>query len=365
MRYPPEILPMWVADMDYPVAPAITAALHERVDHGVFGYTLPTPELLETCCTYFARRWNWQVDPEWLVVSPGLGVSIHTVARYLGDLQLGLLTPEPIYHVFRDAPSHTKRQRIDIAFTRAGDDWELDPDTIVAKAKAAGGASILMLCNPHNPNGKVFTHSELETLAQLALEHDWIICSDEVHADSILDDDLQHLPIAALDPEVAQRCVTMQSPSKSFNIAGLNFAVLVIENKTLREAYCAGAKGQVVSQLNPFGMAAGKVAWDGSCDDWLQESNAHLRANRDLLSAGIAEIDGITMLPLPATVLAWLDVSALGVPNPAQHFENHGLGMSPGAVFGWPNYMRLNFGCDRATLELGLERLATAAQAAT
>lgn len=357
LKYPPEILPLWVADMDFPAPPQVVDAVRERVDHGVFGYSLPTAELVETCLAYFARQWAWQVKPEWLVFSPGLGVSIHTVSRYLGNPELGMLVPVPIYHVFRTAPARAQRQQIDVPMVRDGDGWALDPEQVATAAKQAGGAGILMLCNPHNPNGKVFTRNELETLAELALRHDWLICADEVHADLILDADATHVPIASLHPSIAARCVTMQSPSKTFNVAGLNFAVVVIPDRAVRERYMYGAEGQVNSLLNPFGMAATQAAWGGSCAKWLDACITFLRGNRDLLRQAIADIDGITMLPLPATYLAWLDVSALGLANPAAHFEAHGLGMSSGEIFGCPGYMRLNFGCDRATVELAIARL--------
>ena len=356
-HYPANVLPMWVADMDYSTAPPILEALHERINHGVFGYTLPSQELIETCCQYFARRWDWRINEEWLVMSPGLGVSIHTATRYLGDLSKSILIPQPIYHVFRNAPIRAKRNSINIPFTRAGDGWELDPELLVELADKQGGASVLMLCNPHNPNGKVFTKTELETLAQLAIEHDWIICSDEVHADLILEDDLTHIPIASLGPEVSKRTVTMQSPSKAFNIAGLNFAVCVIEDEKLRETYRYGAQGQVVSQLNPMGMIAGKIAWSGQCDDWLKASNNHLKNNRNMLFNAVKDIQGITMLPLPSTYLAWLDISELNLPDPATHFEDHGLGLSPGNVFGCDKHMRLNFGCSKDTLQQGINLL--------
>lgn len=363
-KYPASVLPMWVADMDFAVAPAIASALHARADHGVFGYTLPTDEVIEVCCAYFARRWDWQVEPEWLVFAPGLGVVIHTVTRYLGNLELGVLTPSPIYHIFRKAPPRASRPRIDVPFVRSGTGWEIDANALVAAASAVGGAGVVMLCNPHNPNGKVYTRSELELLGQLACEHDWVIYADEVHADLILDADKTHIPIASLSPEIAARCITSHSPSKAFNVAGLNFAVNVIADPVLRKQYVYGASGQVVSQLNPFGYAAAVAAWNGSSDAWLADCVTQLRINRDLLFDAVSALPGISTLPLPATYLAWLDVSELGLADAHAHFVSHGLGLSPGKDFGDANYLRLNFGCDQATLELGIKRLRAGVAAA-
>ena len=365
MKYPPDILPMWVADMDFKAADPIIAALQARVEHGVFGYTLPTPTLLATCQDYFARRWNWHIEPDWLVVSPGLSVAIHTVSRYLRDPSQGLLVPQPIYHVFRNALSQGRRQRIDVPMVADGTGWTLDPDALKHAADAAGGASVLMLCNPHNPNGKVFTRAELEILAELSLREKWLICSDEVHADLILDDGLEHIPIASLSPEVAKICLTMQSPSKAFNVAGLNFAVLVIADPELRKQYQLGAYGQVISQLNPLGMVAAQAAWSGQCDAWLAVCIRQLRANRDQLLHDVATITGVHMNPLPATFLAWLNVSELGLTDPHAHFAKHGLGLSAGQDFGDTDYLRLNFGCDQETLQLGIDRLREGAAAAS
>ncbi len=357
-----ETLPLWVADMDFPAAEPILDAIRRRVDHGVFGYSLPSAQLLETACAYFLRRYGWRVEPDWIIFSPGLGVALHTVCR-MASLQTGnILTPAPIYTVFRHAPAWAGRNRIDVPFIRDGDDWQLsDPSEAAA---AVGGADVLMLCNPHNPNGKIFTRSELEQLAEQAAAADWIICSDEVHADLILDSGLEHIPIAGLAPETSSRTITLQSPSKAFNLAGLNCATVVIEDPALRDRYRKAARGQVIDQLNPLGMAACEAAWNGSADSWLSELLECLRANRDRVAAAAAAVEGITMPQLASTYLAWLDVSGLGLAYPPAHFEAHGLGMSSGSLYGDSNYMRLNFGTDAAIVAEACSRLRAAAQAA-
>ena len=359
-KYPDGVLPMWVADMDLRCAEPIIAALHERVAHGVFGYSLPSEQLVSTCVEYCQRRWDWRVDPSWLVFSPGLGVAIHTVTRYLGDLQQPVLVPKPIYHVFRNATGRASRQRADIPFVLEDGHWQFDMQTLTDNASRYGPGCVLMLCNPHNPNGKVFTRRELEELAELALRNNWLICADEVHADLILDANCPHIPIASLSPEVAKISITLQSPSKAFNIAGLNFAILVIADPELREQYRHGAAGQVVSQLNPLGMAAAIAAWGGASDQWLEGCIALLRANRELLAAAVSEQPGLTMPHLASTYLAWLDISTLNLEDPAGHFQRHGLGLSPGAQFGDANAMRLNFGCSTQTLTEAIRRLRTA-----
>ena len=360
-----DVLPMWLADMDFPAADPILDAIRARVDHGVFGYSLPDRELLEVACSYLQRRWDWKVDPEWITVSPGLGVALHTVCRMAGMETGGILTPRPIYTAFRNAPAWAGRKRIDVDFRldRENNVWLLDDPA--QAASEAGGADVLMLCNPHNPNGKVFSRQELEKLAEAAAANDWIICSDEVHADLIVDD-CRHIPIASLAPETGRRTITLQSPSKAFNLPGLNFGIVVIEDERLRNRYRQAARGQVIDQLNPLGMAAARAAWDGSCDEWLRQLIVHIHDRREQVYDTVVELDGRIRMPhLISTYLAWLDISALKLEDPHDHFLGHGLGISPGSRYGDPSFMRLNFGTDTETVAEGCRRMAAAVQALT
>ena len=351
-----DILPAWVADMDFPAAPPILRAVEERARHGVFGYSEPPAKLAEVVAEYFLRRWRWRISPEWIVWSPGLGVSIHTVCRMAGQPGDDILTPSPIYHVFRKAPAMAGRNRADVPMTLGADgQWRLE----IAALEAAAGprARVLQLCSPHNPNGKVFTKDELVALAEFCERKNLILSADEVHADLILDENARHHCVAALDESVADRCIVMQSPSKAFNVAGLNFAVVVIPNADLRRRYRETAAGQVISHLNPFGFAAALAAWGGECDEWLRALVAQLRKNRDALASAAAKWLGVEMSRLDSTYLAWLDVRGLNLKNPPAHFEARGVGMSPGEVFGDAGFMRLNFGCPPKTLREIMRRL--------
>ncbi|MBF2734959.1 MAG: aminotransferase class I/II-fold pyridoxal phosphate-dependent enzyme [Betaproteobacteria bacterium AqS2] len=363
-RYPEGTLPMWVADMDFPAAGPILEALRARVEHGVFGYTLPDQKLLEACMAYFERRWSWRTKAESFVFSPGLGAGIHTATRYLGEPASAVIVPEPVYPPFRKATVRAERPRRDLRM-RLRDDgiWELDLDEL-NDAAAANPGGVFMLSNPHNPNGKVYEQAELERIAEICLAHGVTVCADEVHADLILDEGLRHVPFASLGPEAARICVTLQSPSKAYNVAGLNFAALVIDDPELRARYERGAYGQVVAQLNPLGMAAATAAWSGACDEWLRDCVAHLRGSRDLLHARLNAIAGVAMPPLPATYLAWVRVAELSLANPFEHFLAHGLALSDGRDFGDPEHLRWNFGCGRDQLEEGLRRFEKAAEAA-
>lgn len=356
------IMAMWVADLDFPVAEPIHEAIARRIKSGIYGYCVPTERLLETICNYFLRKWNWTISPEWIVFSPGLGVAIHTVCRLPGLDGGGILTPCPIYTQFRTAPGFAGKRRIDVPWRFQNGNMSLSAQDFAAADDGRG--KVMMLCNPHNPNGHVFSRAELANLAEIAIEKDWIICTDDVHADLVLDTDRNYVPIATLGPEVAARTIHLQGPGKAFNIAGLQFAVVVIPDKVLRGRYATAKRGQVSNQLNPIGMAAGEAAWSGDCDGWLAGLISCLRANRDMLAEGIAQTDGLSMTHLASTFLAWLDISALRLADPQEHFSRHGLGMSAGAEFGDANHMRLNFGTDRATVSEALARLQAAAASA-
>lgn len=356
-----DIIPAWVADTDFPAPPPVLTAMTARLRHGVFGYADIPQGLPEVVCDYFWRRWQWRVSPPELFFLPGLGAAIHIVCRMAAGG--GILTPSPIYHVFRYAPALAGAKRLDAKILLDDDGvWRLPMGNITKAAN--NNTRLFQLCNPHNPNGKIYERDELLDIAAFCEQRDIIICADEVHADLILDDDKKHLPIASIDESIARRVITLQSPSKAFNIAGLNFAVAVVP-ESLRAKFSAAAAGGVISHLNPFGMTAAMAAWGGECDNWLIQSNAHLRANRDKLSAAVAAIPGITMPHLAATYLAWLNVKGLALANPPQYFESNGIGMSSGADFGDGDYMRLNFGCTPKLLTTIITRITRAAKAAT
>ena len=363
-KYPKEVIPAWVADADYTAAKAIIAAMRQRLDHGVFGYSTAPPELPQTICEYFSHRWNWNIQPEWINYSPGLGVAIHNSCRLAAGG--AILTPQPIYHVFRDAPQLAQAQRIDVPMEYDGNTWQL-PMQALENAKnndAACNSKVFQLCNPHNPNGKVYSKDELFAIAEFCERHDLIIFSDEVHADLILDSEPTHIPIASLAPEIAQRTITVQSPSKAYNIAGLNFAVVIIENDALRARYQQAARGKVLEHLNPFGYNAAVAAYNGSCEAWWLAQRTHLRANRQRLQTAIDELPAVTMPHLASTYLAWINVEALQLADAPAHFLRHGLGMSPGEDFGDARYMRANFACSPESLEEIIKRFTAAVGAA-
>ncbi len=355
-----DIIPLWVADTDAKVAPAITEAIHRRADHPIYGYGTTPDYLIDNILHYFERRWQWKLQKEWLVLSPGLGVAIHNTTRMIsGDQPTGIMTPSPIYHAFRLTTGFFHQNRQDMVMTLNDEGrWQLSIQAMTAAYTA--NSRLFHLCNPHNPNGKVYTQQELEAIADFCIQHDLIICSDEVHADIILDDNTKHVPIASLSPEIAKRTITMQSPSKSFNIAGLNFSVIIIPDPSLRQRYIKATQGHISGHLNVFGIEAASAAWSGKADDWLISMNDVLRQNRDTLKTAIDGLSGITMSHLQSTYLAWLNIKQLNLTDPPAFFAECGLGMSAGEIFGDNDYMRLNLGCSPELLCEVIVRLTSA-----
>jgi cysteine-S-conjugate beta-lyase len=235
----------------------------------------------------------------------------------------------------------------------AGGRWVWDEQALAAAARPA--SRLLMLCNPQNPGGTIFTRGELERLAAFAEKRDLVICSDEIHAEILLDEGKPHVPIASLAPETCRRSVTLLSPNKAFGFPGAGCAFAIIEDPELRRAFGADHHA-TVHDASVFGYEAALAAYR-ECDDWLHAQLAYLRANRDLVERNIAATPGLAMAHVEATYLAWIDASGLGVKDPYRHFLERGIALSPGTQFGAPGFVRLNFGTQRAMLEEALRRM--------
>ncbi len=352
-----DILPLWVADMDFAAPPVVLDALQQRIAHGVFGYGSPTPALTESVLTHLADQYGWAIEPEWIVWLPGLVTGLNVACRAVdGDV----LTATPIYPPFLSAPHFSGRtlNRAELACREDGWHW----DNLALKNALTATTRLFLLCHPHNPVGRCWNREELLDLAHFAEENDLIVCSDEIHCGLILDADKRHIPFASLSPEAAKRSITLMAPSKTFNIPGLGCAFAVIPDAPLRRRFLHAMDG-IVPHVNVLGLAACEAAYrDGA--DWQRALIAYLAGNRDLLEVAVDAISGVKMHHVEATYLAWIDVRALGLAKPAAHFEAHGLGLSDGADFGAPGWLRLNFGCPRHTLNEALQRFANACRAA-
>ena len=351
-----DILPLWVADMDFRSPPAVIRALQHRVAYGVFGYTITSQELNDVVVAMLINLYDWRVEPEWLVWLPGLVTGLNVVCRALGEEGDDVMTAVPVYPPFLTAPEHFRRNLIKVPLEEKNNRWQFDFDRLEKSITAK--TRVFILCNPHNPVGRVYTRDELETLAAICNKHDIAICSDEIHCGLILDKDKPHIPMAFLDPETAARTITLMAASKTFNLPGLGCAFAVIGEKNLRQRFKEAMAG-IVPMVNTLGYTASRVAFE-DCSDWHEALLDYLRGNRDTVQEAVNRMPHLSMAPVEATYLAWIDMRAAGIRNPAAFFEDAGVGLQDGIEFDGPGFVRLNFGCSRSLLEKALLRMAAA-----
>ncbi|MEZ4386850.1 MAG: PatB family C-S lyase [Candidatus Krumholzibacteriia bacterium] len=346
-----DILPLWVADTDFQSPPEVAAALHERVDHGVFGYTQASAELTGEVVDFLARTFRWRVEPDWLVWLPGLVSGLSVCCRAFAGPADGVLTTTPIYPPFLRCPVAMERTLQTAPLCLAHGRWVFDWDAFAAAIDPR--TRLFLFCSPHNPCGRLWTREELQQLADACARHDLIVCSDEIHNQLVLDDS-PHVPLATLSPEVAARTVTLMAPSKTYNIAGLACSYAIIPDPELRRRFTRAA-AMIVPHPNLMGYTAALAAYRHG-GPWLAAQLEYLREARDLIEAAVAELPGVSMTHVEATYLAWLDCRELQLAETARHFEDHGLGFQAGREFGLKGFVRWNFGTTHANLREALAR---------
>lgn len=367
--YPDDVLPLWVADMDFMAPEALLAELQAKLAHGIFGYEYPHKELKETVARRMKKLHNWQVSADAVVTTPGVISGFNAAARTVCMPGDGILIQPPVYPPFLSvsdnvglhqqlAPlmqvnsGHTLRYKID---------WE-----VFETAVNSGGAKtrMFLLCQPHNPIGQIYSREELIRMADICLKNDMYICSDEIHSEILLGE-AKHIPIASLDPDIADRTITLIAPSKTFNIAGLHCSFAIIQNEELRDQYKKTVE-RMTLHVSSLSLAATQAAFSGACDDWLAALNQYLTANRDCVIDFIAkELPGIRTTVPDASYLAWLDCTELVKSgkissSPYKFFLHEAkVALNDGVHFGpgGEGFVRLNFGCPRVTLVDALERM--------
>lgn len=370
-QYPSDTIPMWVADSDYAVAPEITAALQQRLQHPVLGYGKTSEKLKKLIVERAAQKYHWQIKPEWICFIPGVVGGLNIARAIMGEPGSQAITAKPVYpHLINGAPllgqgmqfypmlnQQTKNQK-----------WRYTPDFEALKATLTAQTRMLMICNPHNPVGTVYHADELANFAAIAEANDLLICSDDIHADFVLDTEAVYRPIASLSPAVSQRTITLMAASKTFNIAGLNCAFAIIENPDIRTAFVSQVKG-LIGGVNILGLIATEAAYEYG-DDWHQAQLTHLRENAHYCYARINAMPLLSMNALEATYLAWVDASKLNallasqpIKDAYHYLLHYKVAVSNGEAFGVPSFIRLNLATDRATLQAGLDRIEAAVMA--
>jgi cystathionine beta-lyase len=342
--------------MDFRSPPAIIDALHERVAHGIFGYTHPPEELAPALLEHLEQAYGLIAKEEWLVWIPGVVCGLNLACRAVGDVDDQVVAFTPVYPPFLSAPPLSRRALVKVPLRLHDGRWEMDLEELERAITAR--TRLLMLCSPHNPVGRAWSAAELTAIAEAAERHDLVICSDEIHSGLVLEEGRRHIPIAALSPSICRRTITLQAPSKTFNIPGLACSFAVIADPELRSAF-RKAKAGTVPSVNTLGYTAALAAYRYG-EPWRRELIEYLRGNRDLVQAAVGRMDGLTMTSVEATYLAWIDTRESGLANPARFFEDAGVGLSDGADFDAPGFVRLNFGCPRPLLAKALDRMSEA-----
>jgi len=358
LQYPEDVLPLWVADMDFVSPEPVIRALHERVDHGVFGYPRSRADLKELIVGRMQERYGWCIHAEDVLLIPGVIRGFNMACRAAGP-DGEALVQTPIYPPMLCAPGNAGLARRDNELPAS--DCSNEIDWADFEAALRGDVRVFLLCNPHNPTGRVFREEELLRMGELCLKHDVIICSDEIHCDLIYSGQT-HIPIASLSAELAAQTITLMSPSKTYNIAGLDCSFAIIQNPELRRRFNRARAG-LVGGVNIFGQAAAAAALkDGQ--EWLDQVLAVLESNRNFLFEYVGrEWPGVKMFLPEATYLAWLDCRGLNLENPHEFFLNRArVAFNDGASFGkgGEGFVRVNFGCPRKTLEEALARCTAA-----
>ncbi|MEC8190612.1 MAG: PatB family C-S lyase [Verrucomicrobiota bacterium] len=350
-----EILPMWVADMDFEVAPEIRAALQARLDHGVFGYTVPFAEPIDAVLNYLLRQHNYSVEASWLNFLPGLVPAINLCCHAFTGPKDSVMTVTPVYPPFLSAPNYAGRELIKVPLCLGSEDlWTFDFEAMQAAIKP--NTKVFILCNPHNPIGRVFTRDELTNLSDFCERNDLIVISDEIHCDLLFDSKAQHVVTATLNSSMAKRTVTLMAPSKTYNLPGLACAFSIIEDSSLRQQFNKTIRG-IITEVNCFGYAGCAAAYNHG-EPWRQALLIYLRGNYELIYSTLeSKLPEVLFRPMQSTYLAWFDVSQLNIKNPTLFFEDNGVGLSDGTPFGGAQHVRMNFGCPRSRLEVALEKI--------
>ena len=358
-KYGAGVIPMWVADMDFVSAEPIVKALHQRIDHGIFGYTLPPDELRIVIRERLKGLYSWEIEDDDLLFSPGLVTGLNVAFQAYAAPGDGVLAQTPVYFHFIKDPVWHGRILNEPPLVQKGDTYEIDFDRF--EASITDRTKLFVLCNPHNPVARVYTRGELETLAEISLRRHLIIISDEIHCD-LLYPGYRHIPIATLSPEVADRTVTLMAPSKTYNLAGLQCGFIIMKNRNLQTAWRNTSLG-IVPGVNIMGHVAALAAFkDGQ--EWLDQVLAYLTENRDVLAQHVKDhLPGARMSKMEATYLAWLDCRETGIRGNLMEFflKQVCVGLNDGAEFGkgGEGFVRLNFACPRKTLRDAIDRMAS------
>ena len=352
----PNVIPLWVADMDFKSPQSVLETVRHSSEHGNFGYGNPPSGLFEIIVSRTSELYNWTIDPNWIVWLPGMVCALNVTCRALTGEASKAIIQTPIYPPFLTASANFDLPLAKVPLTLDNGRFTIDFRSL-SELKTQPG-DLFMLCHPHNPVGTLFNKEELNLLIQWVVERDLYLCSDEIHCDLILDDELQHIPPASLDHRIAEKTITLMAPSKTFNIAGFGCSFAVISNPGLRAKFKKAMRG-IVPDPPALGFLLAEAAYrDGEA--WRFSLIKYLQGNREMAMSALNQMEGLVPYSPEATYLLWIDATNLPVDRPHKFFEENGVGLSDGADFDAPGFLRLNLGCSRKLLAEALARMSKA-----
>ena len=362
---PKDVLPFWVADMDFSIAQEVEDALVKRCQHGIFGYSEATDGYFAALQNWYLKHFNWQVQRPWLIKTPGVVFALAMAVKAFTEPGDGVLVQQPVYYPFTEVIRDNDREVVNAPLALVNGHYEIDFADLEQKL-ANPKVKLMFLCSPHNPVGRVWTKEELLKVGDLCLKYNVITVSDEIHSDFVWDDNV-HTPFATLGEEYQQNCIVCTAPSKTFNLAGLQVSNIFIPNQKLRRAFRKQIDAAGYSQLNTLGLVACQAAYTYG-EEWLTQVKAYIRSNITFVDDYLKQnLPQIKMLPIEGTYLVWLDCSALGMTADEREqwlWHEAKLWLDGGGIFGKEGeaFERINVACPRATLLQGLEQLKAAVE---
>lgn len=357
-----EVLPMWVADMDFQTPQPVIDVLVDRAKHGIFGYTILDNNVKSAITNWLERRHDWSIQTDWLSFSPGVVASLHMAIQAFTEPGDKVLIQTPVYTPFYNVIKKHDREIVKNPLVKQDNHYKIDFNDLEEKLKS--GVKAFVLCSPHNPVGRVWQKSELEKMAELCLTYNVLLISDEIHGDLTFPGN-KHIPIATLSEEINQQTVTFMSPSKTFNLAGLQASYIVTANEKKRTILTEQLESQGHHMLNTMGNIAMEAAYQHG-DEWLDELRNVLQSHRDYVENSFKQhANKLQVIQSEGTYLLWIDCSGLGLDAKALKsfmIEQAGVGLNAGIEYGeeGSQFMRMNIACPRATLEEGVSRIINA-----
>ncbi|EDZ64825.1 aminotransferase [beta proteobacterium KB13] len=351
-KYNKDIIPLWVADMDFETPQCVIDAVAKRLNHKIFGYTHAPHQLKEEITHYIKDQFDWAIEPEWIVFTPSLVSSLYSIAQQVTQADDHVLTLQPVYHHILQAASFSNRDYSAVPLDNYNNRLILSADGL--KHYQKNNTRLLFFCNPHNPGGSVYSRTELTDIAEFCVNNNIVICSDEIHC-NMIHDGIQHIPIASLSEEIADQSITLMSLNKVFNIPGLGLAWMICKNKEIRKKIQAQI-GTLIPDPQIISYVSTQAALRHG-ETWRQELIQYLESNKLMLKNNIKQMQPLQMYTMEASYLTWIDCSQLKIEDPAQLFLEHGLALQPGSMFQQDNHVRINIATPKSVLSEALNRM--------